>query len=536
MSPIHEHAPIRSIVPAVLFTFLLVGRLVLLPASAHAGAATLPSGFVDELQASGLDLPTGLAELPDAASHTTRRVLFVEQYTARVGLVVGTNVYTVGTVPGISTNDAERGLLGIVVDPGWPARPYIYTQSTDQRSGNHIAISRFTCTGDLSYASTGAFTFNANTRYDLRADFPDNAGNHNGGTLRFGPDGRLYSSLGDDATYCPALDLKVAVGKILRLDVSRLPASGAGPAPYAILTPAGNPWISATDSIPGLVWACGLRNPFRFNVDPSSGMLVIGDVGNSQWEEVDVQGSGGMDFEWPLYEGPVTYTTCSITAPNPMVGPIADYPHPDGEAVVGGPRYRRPGSGSLRFPSEYEGDLFYLDYYGAFMRRLNYNGSSWVPESAPGQPNSTDWGDGFDNVSDVIELSDGTMWYCRQYTTGSQTGEIRRISYPSAASAPPPVTTALDFARPWPNPSRGGVTLAWTQPDAPHVRLAIYGADGRRVRSLLDEASSAAGPHSATWDGLDDRGQEARPGLYFARLEVGGEVRHALLTRLTRSP
>ncbi len=504
---------------------------------ALAGPATLPDGFSDDSIAASINLPVGLAEVPDPATVPTRRVLFVEQTSGRVGLVIDGAVTTVGSVPGVSTTDPERGLLGIAVDPGWPARPYLYTHSTDERSGNHIAISRFTVTGDLGFRSNGLLQFDPGTRYDLRADFPDNAGNHNGGTVHFGPDGRLYVSLGDDATYCPALDLTVAVGKILRLDVSRLPASGSGPAPYALIAPPDNPFATSADSVARLVWAEGLRNPFRFTIDPPTGALVIGDVGLNSWEEVDLATTGGLDFEWPLYEGPVAYTTCSVTAPTPMVGPIAYYPHPDGEAIIGGPRYRRPANGVFGFPTEYEGDIFFLDYYTGFLRRIKEGNGSWSPASAPGQPNADDWGTGFNDVPDLEELSDGSLWYCRQYTSGAYSGEIRRIRYGNGVPPPPPPPSSSGYdvtlARPWPNPSRSAVTIAWTQPGAGHVILSIYGTDGRRVRALYDGDAAGSGQQQIDWDGLDDHGARARPGLYFVRLEAGGAVRKARLIRLS---
>ena len=110
---------------------------------------------------------------------------------------------------------------------------------------------------------------------------PDLAAKHNGGTLRFGPDGMLYVGLGDDDSPCRAQDLTKLQGKILRLDVSSLPAGG-GPAPrYAMLTPPDNAFVAHADSAARLVWALGLRNPFSFTIDAPTGCLVIGDVGNA---------------------------------------------------------------------------------------------------------------------------------------------------------------------------------------------------------------------------------------------------------------
>jgi glucose/arabinose dehydrogenase len=495
---------------------------------AHAGAANLPTGFSDQQMASSLDGPTGIAEVPDPAAFTTRRVLFVEQRTARVGLIAGASVFTVGTVPGVASADMERGLLGIVVDPGWPARPYVYVHCTDARSGNSIAISRFTLTGDLAYAGDGALQFDAASRYDLRADFPDDAPNHNGGSVRFGADGKLYVGLGDDASGCPAQDLTVAVGKILRLEVSHLPAGPGGPAPFALLTPADKPFVTSADSIARLVYVEGLRNPFRFSIDAPTGALVIGDVGQDAWEEIDIAPTGGMDMGWPYFEGRDAYTTCVLDPPVPVTGPIATLEHPTGEAIIGGPRYRRPATGALRFPPEYEGDIFFLDYYGGMMRRLAMGVDTWYYEPAAGQPDSIDWGTGFDAVSDVIELSDGSLWYCRQSQGLNASGEIRRIVYTDTVSTPP-ATPGLVLGTPYPNPGRDGAIVTWTQPRAARVTLAVFGPDGRRVRTLLAGFTLGAGPQRAAWDGRDDAGRAQRSGLYFLRIEVAGERRSVRL-------
>ena len=204
--------------------------------------------------ASLLDQPVGIAGVPDSPTPASPRVVFVEQRTARVRLVVGGTVFLMGTVPNVVNTGGERGLLGIALDPAWPARPYLYVHYTDNRSANHIAVSRFTVTGDLAFTGTGSLQFDPATRYDLLKNLSDNAGNHNGGTVRFGPDGALYVSLGDDATQCPAQVLTFLGGKVLRLDVTRLPATGTGPPPFAILCP---PAIrSPPTPIPARGW-CG---------------------------------------------------------------------------------------------------------------------------------------------------------------------------------------------------------------------------------------------------------------------------------------
>ena len=127
---------------------------------------------------------------------------------------------------------------------------------------------------------------------------------------------------------CLAQDLTKLQGKILRLDVSGLPAGG-GPAPlYAAITPPDNPFVAHADSAARLVWALGLRNPFSFTIDPPTGCLVIGDVGNDAWEEVEVACAGGKNFGWPHYEGPWrTPLTCADADTTAFVSADYQYEH-----------------------------------------------------------------------------------------------------------------------------------------------------------------------------------------------------------------
>lgn len=502
------------------------------PSLLLADASTVPTGFTDQSMAASLNEPVGIAEVPDPPSARPRRILFIEQRTGRVGLVIGTTVSTVGVVTGFVNAENERGLLGVAVDPGWPARPYLYTHVTDGRFGHFVTISRFTVTGDLANSGTGQLQFSETSRYDVLTFLPDDAPNHNGGTVRFGPDQKLYVSLGDDAKGCPAQDIKVLVGKILRLDVSRLPAGPGGPPPKALIIPAGNPFLAQPDSNAMLVWTEGLRNPFRFQIDRLTGDLYISDVGELTWEELDRANVGGMDMGWPIYEGPATYSTCVITPPAPLTAPIAYYDHSEGLVIICGGLYRRPGSGNTSFPAEYEGDVFFHDYYTGFMRRLKGSGTTWaVAPPVAGQPDPQNWATGLDYVSDMLEISDGSLWYARQFVNGAAgTGEIRRIVYPGSTGVPVATTDAVAFSAPRPSPSRGTVTLEWAQPRRDRVRLMVYDLGGRLVRLLENSAVYDAGTHQSIWDGRNDSGLRADPGLYFVRLQVGDTVRQARLT------
>lgn len=504
---------------------------VLSAATVWAGAAQLPIGFTDTPLAQSLDQPVAIALVPDAAPQAPR-VVFVEQKSAGVHVLVGTTVREVGTIPDVATAGGERGLLGVAVDPGFPGAPYLYVHATDSRAGGQIVISRFTLSGDLAFTGSGDLDLVAGSRYDLVTGLPDNNSNHNGGTVRFGPDGRLYASLGDDAVSCAAQSLTIPAGKILRLDTSRLPASGSGPAPFAILTPPDNPFATHADSLARLVYVLGLRNPFRFHVDAATGALFVADVGRSEWEEYNRFTTGGANGGWPWREGPDTYTTCGGQAPS-TVEPIAWYGHGEGAAIVSAGIYRRPASGANRWPPEYDGDAFFIDYYSGFMRRISSQGANWViPPPVAGQPSSNDWAMGMNAVSDVLAMPDGSLLYVRQAIDYAPfTGEIRRIAFPQTTGVPGAVPEGIALAAPRPAPSQGPVVLAWSQPERAAVRLVIHDVAGRNVQTVVD-AVHEPGSHEGVWNGRREDGGVVPPGVYLVRLEVGGTQRSARITML----
>ena len=161
-----------------------------------AAAQTVPTGFViDTLIPSGLATPNDCCFLPDG------RVL-VANSAGSVTLFAGGPAVTIGTVPNVESG-GERGMLSIAADPGFAQNGqfYVYYSSTLDA---FMHLDRFTCTGDLANASSTNLTFAAGSRRPILGALPDNAGNHNGGSARFGPDGMLYLTVGDDAVMCNA--------------------------------------------------------------------------------------------------------------------------------------------------------------------------------------------------------------------------------------------------------------------------------------------------------------------------------------------
>lgn len=427
---------LRSLIgrAAQLWTITSALGVLALCAPRAASQPVVPTGFVDQPMVSALDSPAGMAFLPDG------RLLVIEQTSATVNLVILGSPVTMSsilTVPEVSTG-GEQGLLGIAIDPGWPVRNYIYVHCTHTGDAK-VRISRFLVTGDLDFTAAGDLSVSPTSRYDLLVDVPNAATNHNGGTLRFGPDGMLYASFGEDANRCAAQDTVSLRGVILRLDVSRLPGAPGGPAPKALIAAPGNPFAAHPDSNARLVWALGLRNPFRFHIDMPTGDLFIADVGEGTWEEVDIAPSGGLNFGWPHYEGSAPLTQPCTDNNSAFVAPIHAYNRSGSTAaIISAGRYRRPVTGSDRFPPSYEGDYFFGDYYQGFVRRLVGSGGAWsIAPMVPGQPDALNWGTGIEHVSDWAVGTTGALWYCKQSNSAYQsgTGEIRRLVY-APTSAP----------------------------------------------------------------------------------------------------
>ncbi len=394
-------------------------------------AATVATGFRDQLIRGGLSQPSGFAFLPDG------RILFTEQKTKRIRMLVNgalSSTDPIITIADVNAAGNEQGLLGIAIDPDWPARPYLYVYF-DHTGTSTIYISMFTATGDLSNSSSHNLALGS--RYDIITDIPDNASNHNGGTLRFGPDSMLYASLGEDADQCGAQDSTLFKGVILRLLVDSLPRPGSGPAPKNLLIAPGNPFPGPSANA-RLVWAYGLRNPFRFNIDRQTGLLYIADVGQSNFEEVS-ECAGGENFGWPFREGPLVRVVGGCAEPGgsgngSFTAPITYYDRSGfgNASIVSAGLYRKINGPNLyNFPPEYEGDYFFIDYYQGFMRRIKKSGSVWVtPIPVPGQPNSTDWGAGFVSGSDFQVGPDGALYYLTQFTNfAPNSGALRRIAY-----------------------------------------------------------------------------------------------------------
>ncbi len=403
-------------------------------------AVDLPDGFLAESIVDSLDTPVALAPLP------TGQIVILEQYNGNVLLIDGkkphrrTVVYQFTDV-NISGGN-ERGLLGVTADPQFAKNRYLYVYYTAK--GDLCKVIRLTLSaksGDSPARVEPA------SRLEILANIPDNAWNHNGGTLRFGPDSMLYLSIGDDASSCQAQSINDVHGAILRIDVrlSHEEEAHLREGDRSVLIPSDNPFVSEDDINSKLIYAYGLRNPFRFAIDPQSGDLLIADVGLLDFEEIDylpTSSGGGWNFGWPFFEGPAPRAQpgCRKISTETYHQPVAFYDRTGYVASVISLCLYRPKNSAGRFtwPREYFGDYFFTDYFQGFVRRIKRNRTGkWItPPSVAGQPDSLNWANDLKSVPDAFVGADGALYYLRQFDDSftPQSGQLRRIVYRKSAN------------------------------------------------------------------------------------------------------
>lgn len=318
------------------------------PPPINAASFPDPTEYVWSPVAGGFTRPVDLTHAGD------ERLFIVEQrgmiWILEAGNVLETPFLDIRDRVNDSAN--EQGLLGLAFHPGFAENGFLFVNYTG--SGGETIISRFQVSSEPDHADPGSeFIL-------LTIDQPFR--NHNGGALKFGPDGMLYIGTGDGGSANDpqgnGQSLDTLLGKILRLDVD----SGS---PYTI--PEGNPFAAGDGR--GEIWALGLRNPWRISFDRLTGDLYIGDVGQNQWEEIDFQPvgtPGGLNYGWNLREGEHPFESNQTQG---LTDPIAEYDHGAGCSVTGGFAVRSP---SLK---AWQGIYLFGDYC---------SGTVWGLRATPG--------------------------------------------------------------------------------------------------------------------------------------------------------
>jgi glucose/arabinose dehydrogenase len=312
------------------------------------GAVDLPAGFSRTTYTSGLSAVTAMAFAPDGRLFICEQNGQLRVVPAGGGAPLATPFHTF-TV----TNSGEQGLLGIAFHPNFPTNGFVYVYYTSPTPTNHNRVSRVVASGANPNVSTGVETV-------LLDDLPSvgTGGNHNGGALHFSPvDGTLYLAIGDQGHSANAQSMTSRFGKLLRYNDD-------------LTIPTDNPFSGTATGVYRAIWALGLRNPFTFAFQPGTGRLMINDVGQNTWEEVN-EGVAGANYGWPTTEGPTT---------DPRFrGPVFAYRHGgtllSGYAVVGAAFYNPP---TRTFPTAYVGDYFFADYASGWINRLDVAADSAV--------------------------------------------------------------------------------------------------------------------------------------------------------------
>ncbi|MGE0174324.1 MAG: sorbosone dehydrogenase family protein [Oligoflexales bacterium] len=282
----------------------------------------------------------------------------------------------------------ETGLLGLAFHPDFAQNKKLYINYT---SGIRLK----TTISELVVGTDGKVK--ANSERELLG-FGQPYPNHNGGDLKFGPDGYLYIATGDGGLYGDphnnAQNKNAYLGKILRIDVN----SGS---PYGI--PNDNPFANL-DGTKREIFAYGLRNPWRFNFDTATGLLWAGDVGQDKVEEIDIVRNGG-NYGWKIMEGSTCYGTpnCDNTG---FEEPVFDYPHSEGISITGGYVYRGSKISAL------EGKYVYADFGFGTIWALDPETSPVANEVIIGNSgiNPSSFGQGPDGELYVLDHTGGDVY------------------------------------------------------------------------------------------------------------------------------
>ena len=323
------------------------------PAGQPAATPAPPLGTLrlEELQAAGVAAPTNFVQAEDGRFFLTeqagRLLILREKQLTEEHIFIPEPLDISDRV---SSRGSEEGLLGIALSPHDARHLFLYYSAANPRRS---VVSRFNYNREASPESELVIL-------EVAQPYP----NHNGGQIAFGPDGYLYVGLGDGGSAGDpqghGQDTGTLLGSILRIDVSE----STPQQPYAI--PPDNPFADGGDGRPE-IWAYGLRNPWRFSFDRETGELWAGDVGQNEWEEIDLIQRGG-NYGWNVLEGSHCFRPRDNCDREGRIPPVHEYSL-DGEpcSVIGGYVYRGAAIPWLR------GAYVYGDYCSGKIHALRHH-------------------------------------------------------------------------------------------------------------------------------------------------------------------
>ena len=351
-----------------------------------------PNSFTLELQevSGGLDRPTHVTNARDGSGR-----LFVVEKAGRIRIVAEGALRAqpfLDIANLVGSGGGEQGLFSVAFHPRYRENGQLYVNYTNKAGDTVVARYRVSSNPNVADAGSAATI--------LTVDQP--AANHNGGQIAFGRDGYLYIGMGDGGgsgdPWGSGQNRGTLLGKMLRIDVD-------GGAPYAI--PRDNPFVGQSGTRPE-IWALGLRNPWRFTVDRSTGDLWIGDVGQNEIEEIDLQpaGRGGLNYGWSVLEGTRCFKPAADCSRSGFEMPINEYSQDVGGcSVVAGYRYR--GQAAPAF-----GDAFFFaDYCSGRVWGLAPGGGGWARhELLDTSPGISSFGEDEQGELFLVNLSRGILY------------------------------------------------------------------------------------------------------------------------------
>jgi len=455
------------VVPLLLATATLAAVVGAVPGERSGDAAgadvlTDPKLVVETVATLPAYAAVGLTWLPDG-----RMVVWQEDGLVRLldGGVVDPTPFL--DLRGRVNTVNDRGLLGIALDPSFAVNGRVYahyayepTANPNDPAARTLRVSRFTAmVGDPDQIDPGSEVVlvgsSSATPCASQPAGTDCIGadsdSHNGGTLRFAPDGNLFVSVGDGASYQFADPLALRAQNIDRYEGKILRIRPDGTAP------GDNPFDDGTNSIRSKVWAFGLRNPYRFALHPTTGEPYIGDVGWNSWDEINR--GRGRNFGWPCYEGNAVNTPyrnafqqCRDLLSSSVTPPLHTYSTSGGAAVVGGTFLT-----STSFPASWRGSFLYADYVKGHIKRMTFNPDGSVASVV-------DLATGVNGPVAIEQGPDGGIYYL-----SLPTGQVRRIRWSgapvmsltaSAVAGPSPLAVDLSAAGSL-DPEGGALSFAW---------------------------------------------------------------------------
>ncbi len=375
--------------PSFILIHIVLPTILFFSCCYTSNAAILPPGFAEILVAQDLD-PTAMAQAPDGR-------LFITEKNGRILIIDNGQLLEDPFLTLDVDNYNERGLSGIAFDPDFAQNSYLYLYYT-VKGENHNRVSRFTADGNYVVSGSETVLLNLN---QLSGTI------HNAGSMAFGPDGKLYISIGDGANGPNAQSLNTLLGKVLRIN-----ADGT--------IPDDNPFFSQTSGIYRAIYALGLRNSFSLTIQPGTGRIFATEVGASSWEEVN-EILPGMNYGWPVIEGPIN----GQTPPANYKEPVFAYSHADGCAAVGAAFYN---PANPLFPQLYQGKFFFADYCRGYIKYMDPN----VPGIA------TTFASNINRPLNLLVAPDGTFYYLaraglgggsEEDNTATNNGTLWRVFY-----------------------------------------------------------------------------------------------------------